>query len=298
MQRNDIIKFQNPSKRITKEEPFKNDATYVKISTPIDSQSVPEDMVLSEEDLYKLQHAKALYENEKTNIVSPEFDLLTLFRSILTSPFSIGESSLKNFRKNGEMMRVVSKEAIKDAEKTGVIRGPEAAGVIQKSVAPKNKSGVTLIANKKRSFNFPYFSKEALAIKPNQGDVIIVGGKNTPWTPLHHKQKTLENPATLSIQELLNAKEPFGTPFVNGQVNMGPISDFRYYDINALGRVVPRQFGQSNIGANYELLSGLTHWVPSLGISEGLRRGVQTSNIQNVSKEKQGSTINYLNYFK
>lgn len=204
--------------------------------------------------------------------VYPEFDLISLGRSFATTPFSIGTQKASQFRDWDNMVRVVSKEAIKDAEKTGIIRGPEAAGVIQPVVTPKTNSGVHLINLRRRSFEFPYFSQNAPAINPTKGEVIITGGKNITWTPLAHKQRTLINPKTFTRTQLAEySPNTFATPFINGQINTAPISDFIYYDINALGRTIPRQFGQSFISANRELATPILNYIPTLSISEGLK---------------------------
>ena len=67
----------------------KQDNTNIYSLPIIDPVPVPDDMRLSDEKLVALNHAKALYANEGLEIVSPEFDLLTLAREFMTEPLRI-----------------------------------------------------------------------------------------------------------------------------------------------------------------------------------------------------------------
>ena len=67
----------------------KQDNTNIYSLPIIDPVPVPDDMRLSDEKLVALNHAKALYANEGLEIVSPEFDLLTLARGFMTEPLRI-----------------------------------------------------------------------------------------------------------------------------------------------------------------------------------------------------------------
>lgn len=67
----------------------KQDNTNIYSLPIIDPVPVPDEMRLSDEKLVALNHAKALYANEGLEIVSPEFDLLTLARGFMTEPLGI-----------------------------------------------------------------------------------------------------------------------------------------------------------------------------------------------------------------
>ena len=67
----------------------KQDNTNIYSLPIIDPVPVPDEMRLSDEKLVALNHAKALYANEGLEIVSPEFDLLTLARGFMTEPLRI-----------------------------------------------------------------------------------------------------------------------------------------------------------------------------------------------------------------
>ena len=88
----------------------KQDNTNVSNLPTIEPIPVPEDMQLTEQQLAELNHAKALYENEGLNIVSPEFDLLTLFRGFATEPLKIfktqSNTSSKALKDNSGLIKL------------------------------------------------------------------------------------------------------------------------------------------------------------------------------------------------
>lgn len=67
----------------------KQDNTNVSNLPTIEPVPLPTDMWLTDQQLAELNHKKALYANEGLNIVSPEFDLLTLIRGLATEPLKI-----------------------------------------------------------------------------------------------------------------------------------------------------------------------------------------------------------------
>lgn len=67
----------------------KQDNTNVSNLPIIEPESLPSDMWLTDQQLAEFNHKKVLYENEGLNIVSPEFDLLTLVRGFMTEPIRI-----------------------------------------------------------------------------------------------------------------------------------------------------------------------------------------------------------------
>ena len=146
------------------------------------------------------------------NIVSPEFDILTLVRSLATLPKGFLKGNGRVPIKEGNYYRQLARKSngIEDAFEKGVIQVNS-----MKGVAPKVPGKIML----RKKFQVPFFRKDKLWYGNNPKMDVIVGRNTTgiTWQPISQhgmfiKQNTITRP-----------------PLVNGVPNKAPISEFTFY---------------------------------------------------------------------
>lgn len=149
------------------------------------------------------------------NIVSPEFDILTLVRSLATLPKGFLKGNGRVPIKEGNYYRQIARKSngIEDAFEKGVIQVNS-----MKGVAPKVPGQIML----RKEFDVPFFRKDKLWY-PDSPTWDVIVGRNTKgitWQPINKsgifiKQNTITRPSA--------------TPLVNGVPNKAPISEFTFY---------------------------------------------------------------------
>ncbi len=149
------------------------------------------------------------------NIVSPEFDILTLVRSLATLPKGFLKGNGRIPIKEGNYYRQIARKSngIEDAFEKGVIQVNS-----MKGVAPKVPGRFTF----RKDFQVPFFRKDKLWYPDSpRWDVIV--GKNTKeitWQPISKSGMFIKS-NTIT--------RPSATPLVNGVPNKAPISEFTFY---------------------------------------------------------------------
>lgn len=147
--------------------------------------------------------------------VHPEFDLLTLSRSLLTEPANLLKKVPKSTVRDPKYYRQVNRasRAIEDAKKSGVISAKSAKRV----VTPVKRRFVMA-----KNFDVPFFNYKDLwfANKPELDIIVGSSNKQLRWQPI-----TQHGTFTKNIKSVGGRR----TPLFDGEANIAPTELFEFY---------------------------------------------------------------------
>ena len=155
-------------------------------------------------------------------IVSPEFDLLTLGQGI----GKIAKQMPYRFKipvSPNNYYRVVNKEAIDDANLTGIIRHKITENNKEPILKP-NASLLERLNTGSRSGGIPYFSKGKLYMA-SDNKAVIVGDNSIPWRRVGSKGRKNKYSPDAPIPN-----EASATPYYEGTFNSAPTEHFSYWE--------------------------------------------------------------------
>lgn len=150
--------------------------------------------------------------------VSPEFDLLTLGRGIVTSlAGNVGRSARKAIADNVDNYYRQGKNLYEDAIKSGVIRVKSEQGAT--NAIPLNNSHVFDL---RKTFTVPFWNKgyKWFGNSKNLDVIVSKGERGLYWQPINQH-------GTFTTNLVKSAGRR--TPLVNGKANIAPSNLFEYY---------------------------------------------------------------------